>query len=153
MAIISFEGEGVEDMVSGRPDFQVGIKLEESIRQLSSLKLMDIGEVIHKAGNVTNGIITLYTVPSGYRLYIYYVFVAGYISAAVSWKLVLSIYDGLTLHYLIHLWGTSDTPEAHFGTGYTFIYVPEGSEIRFEASQSDVNGFATFTGVLVPVEG
>jgi len=146
--------------MSGYPDFRkpmriagvdvsyVPINVVEAIRQLSALKLMDVGVIKRVAGWVVNGTLVLYTVPSGKTFYIYAAMLNARHYATGMHTAYLYVYDGATEYPLILLEGPDSVEQMNEAVSFTVMSIPEGWSVELQAN-AYTHGYATVVGVEV----
>jgi len=106
------------------------VNITDAIINISALKLMDSGTIRRLAGFVNNGYVTLYTVPSGKKLYLFSVQlnVEYYDAGAQSGE--IDLYDGANLYPLIVLAGPDGVNQMNDSLSFTIVSIPAGWEIR-----------------------
>lgn len=110
------------------------VNITDAIVNISALKLMDTGTVMVKDGFAT-GTVTLYTVPTGKKAYIYHAHLALVsISSTEEGTGELQVYDGTSASNLMTLFVNPDHPYASECEAFTLLSLPEGWEIRLHAN-------------------
>jgi len=106
------------------------VNITDAIINISALKLMDSGTIRRLAGFVNNGYVSLYTVPSGKKLYLFSVQlnVEYYDAGAQSGE--IDLYDGANLYPLIVLAGPDGVNQMNDSLSFTIVSIPAGWEIR-----------------------
>jgi len=106
------------------------VNITDAIINISALKLMDEGAIRRLAGFVNNGYVTLYTVPSGKKLYLFSVQLnVEYYDAGVQ-SGEIDLYDGANLYPLIVLAGPDGVNQMNDSLSFTIVSIPAGWEIR-----------------------
>jgi len=106
------------------------VNITDAIINISALKLMDSGTIRRLAGFVNNGYVSLYTVPSGKKLYLFsaQLNVEYYDAGAQSGE--IDLYDGANLYPLIVLAGPDGVNQMNDSLSFTIVSIPAGWEIR-----------------------
>jgi len=111
------------------------------------LQLMEEGTIKRVHSEVTNATVTLYTVPTGKKAYLFAAMLNVRRIAAAPPYGYLGAYDGSTDYPLLILYGTATTEQMNEAIGYTAFSLPAGWSIRL---YGNANCYAD--GVAVVVE-
>jgi len=123
------------------------VNITDAIINISSLKLMDSGIIQRISSIVIGSIATLYTVPSGKKLYIYSAMLNAKHYAAGDHEASLYVYDGATSYYLITLSSPDSVEQMNEAIGFNVMSIPAGWEVRLYA-----NGYTEAFGSIIGVE-
>jgi len=123
------------------------VNITDAIINISSLKLMDSGTIRRLAGFVNNGYVSLYTVPSGKKLYIFsaQLNVRRYDAGDLVGE--LDLYDGASYYPMIVLESPDTVDQMNDSLSFTIVSIPAGWEVRVSAG-----AHATAHGCCMAVE-
>jgi hypothetical protein len=112
------------------------VNIANAIASISSIRLMDSGTLKRAVGIASNSYVTLYTVPSGMKFYIYSIslnvwhYVSGFHDGAVG------VYDGSTYYWIIELSGPDAVDHMNEALSFTLTSIPAGWRIVVYANSS-----------------
>jgi len=124
------------------------VNITDAIINISSLKLMDSGTIQRAWGYVTNGTSTIYTVPTGKKLYIFSAFLNVRHAAAGQHEGYLRVWDGSTGYPIIQLIGPDSVDQMNEMASFTMMSIPAGWEIQVYGNANS-EGLACVIGVEV----
>ena len=111
------------------------VNITDAIVNISALRLMDTGTVIIKdAYAMDSAVTTLYTVPAGKVVYIYFAHLSTVYNATTGHGYGrLYISHNTTTNDLMRLYVDPNNPHAADSIAFTFLRIPEGYEIKIHA--------------------
>jgi len=134
-------------MPTGSKDFTGSVNLTATTVVLWPIKLLDVGVIIRGFGMVSNGIITIYTVPSGKAFYLFHYMVNVRHYATGIHAGGIHLYDGATAYDLSYLIGPDTVDQMSDSGQFVLVKIPEGWSIRVWAGT-----YAETRGMIVGVE-